>query len=259
MRLSWSDPAQRLYEAGVDRGVFYPAVGPGVAWNGLISLTENDDNKTQMVLYVDGDRHISNIQIGSYSATLSAITYPVEFEEYEGYANDFITGQRRKSFSLSYRTLIGDPVEGTDFAYKIHLVYNVLADPSGNEFTSLNVDTDYLTLEWELSTTPVPILGLHPSAHLIIDSRTVNVDVLTILEEWLYGTAGTTPRMPSMTEIFALFESYAIFRVVDNGDGTATISGPDDAVYPLGHDDLWVLDYISVNQIEENLYFVTSY
>ena len=45
MRLSWDKAGERLYETGVDRGVFYPFTtggkyGSGVAWNGLTAVNE---------------------------------------------------------------------------------------------------------------------------------------------------------------------------------------------------------------------------
>ena len=38
--LTWGDVGERFYEVGIDRGVFYPTVGNGVAWNGLVSVNE---------------------------------------------------------------------------------------------------------------------------------------------------------------------------------------------------------------------------
>ena len=45
-KLKWDQTGERLYETGVDRGVLYPAdengaYPTGVAWNGLINVTES--------------------------------------------------------------------------------------------------------------------------------------------------------------------------------------------------------------------------
>lgn len=258
MRIEWDKIGSRFFETGVDRGVFYPAVGPGVPWNGLISIQEDEDAVSQTVLYLDGVRYTTVVELSSFLAVLSAITFPEEFEPYDG-TEGFLKGQTRKTFSLSYRTLIGSDLQESGSAYKIHLVYNALADPSDRNNQSLNVNLEITPFEWILTTTPITIPDFRASAHLIVDSRTTNPEVLETLEGWLYGTSVTTPRMPSINEVLNLFDQYAIFQVVDNGNGTATITGPDEAVYPLGYDDLWTLDYISVNQIAPFTYIARSH
>src|SRR5690606_7361200 len=107
-------------------------------------------------------------------------------------------------------------------------------------------------LEWELSTTPVPIPGYSSTSHLMINSLTTHPDVLATIEDELYGTEGTIPRLPSVTEILSLFDSHAIFTVVDNGDHSYTISGPDDAIFLMDEEErAWMIDYISVEQLSE--------
>jgi hypothetical protein len=43
----------------------------------------------------------------------------------------------------------------------------------------------------------------------------------------LYGVEGVDPRLPSGVEVINLFDLLALFRIIDNGDGTWTAIGPD--------------------------------
>lgn len=256
-RLSWSESGKRLYEAGIDRGVLYSKIGPGVSWNGLITVNEDVDGESQTVMYVDGQAYVTQVSLGSFAASIGAITYPQEFEQYDGYSDTGQTGQDRESFNLSYRTMIGNDIDGLDHGYKIHLVYNALAAPSNRVFSSLNASPDVSAFEWKLSTTPVTVARARASSHLIIDTRFVYLNNLEAIENILYGTEDTDPLMPGMSDVLALFESNAIFKITDHGDGTFTADGPDDAVELVGTD-LWKLEWPSVIQIDSDLYQASS-
>lgn len=49
------------------------------------------------------------------------------------------------------------------------------------------------------------VTGLKPTAILTIDSSQVDADNLKTLEDALYGTAGTSPRLPLPDEVIAMF------------------------------------------------------
>lgn len=115
-KLIWDDIAARDYEAGVDRGVFYPLNGPGQVWNGLVSVEESPSEADDRPRYLDGKRIGNRRRLGEFSATVSAFTYPTSFSPV------LVEPIRRTLFGLSYRT---QSREG----YKIHLVYNAIASP----------------------------------------------------------------------------------------------------------------------------------
>ena len=46
--------------------------------------------------------------------------------------------QNRKPFGFCYRSLIGNDTEGTDYGYKLHLVYGCLASPSEGSHSTIN-------------------------------------------------------------------------------------------------------------------------
>lgn len=200
--LVWNQIGDRKFETGLDRGVLYLQDGSGVPWNGLISVVE----KTAMTiepLYLDGRKYAENIILGEYAATLSAFTYPDEFIEIEGIADVgngvFMANQKPSRFGLSYRTKIGNDVDGPTSGYKIHILYNLLAVPSDQTFDSASDTPEAVAFQWELSSIPLNISDYHPSAHLIVDSTKTPPELVAEIEDLLYGTVSTNSRLPSMS------------------------------------------------------------
>jgi hypothetical protein len=247
-RLTWGD---RPYDYGVDRGVFYPKGGVGYAWNGLVSVSETSIDASQLLLYIDGVGHANQLLIGSFSANIEAITYPEEFEPFDGYA-DLYSAQRRRRFDFSYRVM------QEDGHYKIHLVYNVLASPTERNNTSLDDTNDIGLFSWEFLTRPELVKDAKSSAHFVIDTKYVYPHVLGLIQDRLYGTEASTAAMPTVDELLNIFWDNALFRVVDNGDGTATVTGDEDSVFNVV-DDLWQLQWPSVVQLNATTYRVSSF
>ena len=256
-RLKWGETQDRIYEAGVDRGVLYPNVNPGVVWNGLVSMVEASSESQEISNYIDGVKYYNNISAGSFSATLEAFTYPDEFSEYDGVMYDIITQQRRKSFGLCYRTKIGNAIDGLDAGYKIHLVYNALASPTEKNYTSVGDSTEATNFNWEITTTPVSIPGAGPSAHLIIDTTKAHGWTVTALEAVLYGNETTPATLPSPETVIDIFESNAILIVIDHGDGTFSVTGPDAAIQML-NDTTFQITWDSAVMINETSYTISS-
>lgn len=231
-KVIWDESGSREYFAGVDRGVLYPVIGSGVPWNGLVSVNELEESNL-VVNHVDGIAFRQSSGGDSFSATLRAFTYPDEFNECNGFADGLIAQQPRVPFGLSYRTLIGNDLEGLDLGYKIHLVYNALVAPTPGEYETIADSVETSLFEWPITTTPLAISGVGPSAHLIIDSTIAYPEVISELEDVLYGTPTTEPHLPTPTEILAIFESNSILLITDNGDGTWTATAPGDIIEML--------------------------
>lgn len=205
--LVWNQVGDRKYESGVDRGVLYLEDGSGIAWNGLISVNEKTA-VTVEPLYLDGRKFNEKITLGEYAATLSAFTYPDEFAQFEG-VEDIGNGismynQRLSRFGLSYRTKIGNDVDGLTAGYKIHVLYNLLAVPTDTIFDSLSVTPEAIAFQWELTSIPVDLSDYEPTAHLVIDSTKTPPDFIYQVEEILYGTVSTSPRLPSFSYLVNL-------------------------------------------------------
>ena len=197
-KLVWDQVGERLYETGVDRGVLFPfsnnAYEKGVAWNGLSSVSENPSGAEASPIYADNIKYLNLMSAEDFSATIEAYTYPDEFAECDGSAS-IATGvsigqQKRKMFGFSYRTKIGNDVDGDEYGYKIHLVYGCLASPSEKSHNTINDSPEAITFSWSVNTTPVEVTGFRPTSHLIIDSTKVDPAKLVFLEGYIYGSNG---------------------------------------------------------------------
>lgn len=212
-RLAWGTAGERHFEAGADRGVLYLLGQPGVPWNGLKAVSESPEGGDPRPYYVDGYKYINVASAEDFRATLSAFGAPAEFGVCDGtigiHNGLFATQQPRKSFGLSYRTLIGNDIQSIDFGYKINLVYNALAAPSTRENASLSSSPTPVGLSWEITTTPPKITGLRPTAHFVIDSRLTPAGLLVEVENILYGTESEAPRLPLVAEVIDLFNNWA--------------------------------------------------
>ncbi len=211
--LTWDQVGERFYETGVDHGVLYiPTAGvydSGVAWNGLISVTESPSGAEPSPQYADNIKYLNLLSTEEFGGTIEAYTFPDEFAQCDGTAFPKVglaVGQQtRKTFGLSYRTKIGNDTDGQDLGYKLHLVYGALAAPSEKAYATVNDSPEAVTFSWEFTTTPVEVTGLKPTALLTIDSTKVDEADLTTLEALLYGTAAKEPSLPLPDAVIALF------------------------------------------------------
>ena len=221
-RLTWDKTGERYYETGVKQGVLYPIqadgrYSKGVAWNGLISVTESPSGAEATPLYADDIKYLNLISNEEFGATIEAYTYPDEFYECDGSASlaDGVTigQQKRKTFGLCYKTTVGNDVDGNDYGYKLHLIYGCLAAPSEKAYNTINDSPEAITFSWEVSTTPVSVKGFKPTSQITIDSTKIaegKKAKLTELEDILYGKDGdggsaTDPRLPLPDEVATLF------------------------------------------------------
>lgn len=211
--LTWDQVGERFYETGVDHGVLYiPTNGVynfGVAWNGLISVTESPSGAEPSPQYADNIKYLNLLSTEEFGGTIEAFTFPDEFAQCDGTAFPKVglaVGQQpRKTFGLSYRTKIGNDTNGQDLGYKLHLVYGALAAPSEKAYSTINDSPEAVTFSWEFTTTPVEVTGLKPTALLTIDSTKVAAAGLTSLEALLYGTELQEPSLPLPNAVIALF------------------------------------------------------
>ena len=211
-KLTWDNTGERLFETGVKNGVLYPIQADGkytngVAWNGLISVTESPSGAEATALYADDIKYVNLLSNEEFGATIEAYTYPDEFAECDGsgtLAEGVTVGQqKRKVFGLCYKTTIGNDVDGNDHGYKLHLVYGCLAAPSEKAYSTINDNPDAITFSWEVTTTPVNVTGFKPTSQITIDSTKVDQAKLTKIEDLLYGTAEKEPSLPLPDELAA--------------------------------------------------------
>ena len=214
-RIVWDATGERLYETGVDRGVLYPQVTgaypKGVAWNGLTNVTESPSGAEATPLYADNIKYLNLYSAEEFGATIEAYMYPEEFEACDGsasIANGVTVGQQtRQAFGLCYRTVVGNDTEGEAHGYKLHLIYGAVASPSEKAYGTINDSPEAITFSWEVTTTPVNVTGMKPTACVIIDSTKADPEKLSALEDILYGKDETEARLPLPDEIKTLMAS----------------------------------------------------
>lgn len=217
-KLVWDKTGERLYETGVKQGVLYPMgegglYPKGVAWNGLTAVTESPSGAEATPLYADDIKYLNLMSAEEYGATIEAYTYPDEFAECDGSAS-LATGvnigqQPRKTFGLCYRTALGNDVVGSDYGYKLHIIYGALAAPSEKGYATINDSPEAITFSWEITTTPVNVTGFKPTASITIDSTKVDPTKLAALEAKLYGTDEEEASLPLPDEIATMMKDSA--------------------------------------------------
>lgn len=213
-RLTWDATGEKLFEVGVDHCVLYPINAqaqytPGVAWNGITQISETPDGAEPEKQYADNIAYLTLMSAEEQNGTIEAFMYPDAWNQCDGNAElaagVVIGQQQRKTFGLSYRTKIGNDIDGQDHGYKLHLLYGAKVSPSERTYETINDSPEPITFSWEYTTVPVFVTGHEPTALIIIDSTKVSSTALEELENILYGTAADEPRLPLPDEVRAIF------------------------------------------------------
>jgi hypothetical protein len=220
--ITWDQVGSRVFENGVDRGVLYLPDGSGVAWNGLTTVVEKFGSEVESVFF-DGSKINDLVKLGTFSASMKAITYPDEFLDLEGLVEfkrgAYLADQRIKTFGLCYRTLIGNDVDAIA-GYKLHIVYNLTAIPTDSTYASLSDDPTLVEFEWDLTAVPVESSGFRPTAHMVLDSRKMDPWLLQEIEDILYGSSDGDAILIPIDDLIEHLESWFRLKIVDHGDGT---------------------------------------
>lgn len=214
-KLTWDETGRHFFETGVDHGVFYGLGTTGKyddveVWNGLTSVSESPSGADASDQYADNIKYLSIRAAETFGGTIEAFSSPVKFQECDG-RKDLTTGvtvgqQARKTFGLSYRTLLGNDTNSTDYGYKLHLVYGASVSPSERQYQTVNDSPEPITMSWSFTTTPVTVNkeGFKPTSLLIIDSTLVDKTKMAALEAVLYGSDTKEPYLPLPDEVLTI-------------------------------------------------------
>lgn len=211
-KLQWDQDGQRKYETGVDRGVIYPMVDgtypQGAAWNGLTKVSEAPSGAEPTALWANNQKYGELMSAEQFGGTIEAYTYPDEFAVCNGLKEAVkgvrVSQQTRVPFGMTYRNIIGNDTKSNAYGYRIHVVYGAKAKPASKDRNTVNDSPEAGTMSFEFSTTPCRIKGFEPSAHIEIDSTTVDADKLAAIEAVLYGSGETDARLPLPDELLTL-------------------------------------------------------
>ena len=235
-RLVFDAVGERFFESGTDRGVLYQIddngkYTDGEAWNGLTAVNSTPGGAEANDLWADNMKYATLRSAETYGGTIECYTYPDSFKLNNGEANlapgIVASGQKRKAFGLTYRTKIGNDIDGLDHGYKLHLVYNATVSPADKAYQTINESPDAITMSYEFTTTPITPekeLGLaYPTAHIEIDSTKfagdngAGDDFLAALEDILYGkdadpedpsSEATVASLPTPKQVVELYNAY---------------------------------------------------
>lgn len=210
-KLVWDQTGEHYFETGVDHGVLFSQKSDGtydvgVAWNGLVSVEESPSGAEPTAIYADNIKYLNIYSAEEYGATITAYTYPDEWEKHDGLSSigkgAVIGQQARRAFAFVYRTRIGNEVVGDSLGYKIHIVYNATASPSGRTNQTVNDTPEPNEMAWEISTVPLSVGATapdgseyRPTSTLVLDSREVDPDKLKEIEETLFGNDTDEPTL----------------------------------------------------------------
>lgn len=224
-KLVWDAQGQKQYEMGVDHGVLYrydaeTQKWKGVAWNGLISVSESPDGAEETELWADNIKYGGLRSAEKFSGTIEAYMYPPEFEGCDGMASPVkgvtIGQQKREAFCLCYRTMIGNDMD-SEAGYRLHLVYNATCTPSEKSYETVNDSPDAITFSWDFDTTPINVDGHKPTSHLSVNSTdfttTAEKEKLTALENILYGVNADTDNNVEASDPWLPMPDYIIKTV----------------------------------------------
>lgn len=211
-KITWDEVGKHLYETGVDHVVLYKPneqnqyVG-GVAWNGVSAITESPSGADSNPIYADNIKYLDLRSAEEFGATIECYTYPPEFAECNGEAivtaGVVIGQQTRKTFGLSYRSIVGNDIKGNDYGYKIHLIYGATASPSEKAYNTVNDSPEAGQFSFELTTTPVAVQGYKNTASLTIDTTLIEDKTkVTALETLLYGGDSADATLPTPDTVF---------------------------------------------------------
>ena len=234
----WNETGVKFYEAGLDRGIIYTE-DASVPWNGLTSVNRNPFIASKDPLYLDGIKYGDKTIYQPLSGTISAYTYPEALLEYQGLLHTF-NGMyfneqpTNKVFGLSYRTKIGNDLDGLEHGYKLHLVYNVSVVPDGEEYNTFSEDIDPTLFSWGYSTIPVAVPGYKPLSHLEIDSRKTPEGFMSYIEDILYGTTVVEARQPTLEEMLDLMYTGPGTTPTPSDPYPSNATYPDSNFYPGG-------------------------
>lgn len=255
--LIWNQPSDKTFEAGVDRGVLYLESGKAIPWSGLTSVEDGGTSDTKN-FYLDGQKYLSIVSARDWEGTIEAYTYPDEFGELLGIEEVgdglFLDSQMPGRFNLSYRTMVSAPAFETRAHYKMHLIYSAMASLGEFTYNSLGDGAaDPVTFKFEISAIPQVIAGHRPTAHVIIDTRTLDDTTRAALESLVYGDRFQNASFPTLSQLVDLLHFGEDVVVVDNHDGTWTATGSSKNVR-VSTDDHFQIDSVDAVYVSQTTY-----
>lgn len=260
-KITWDSLGEKKFEYGVHDCVLYLDNDLCVPWNGVISVDESINETQVEEIFFEGSRYISHTAQEDASVVVTSFTYPEEFLPYFGVKESsngiVLDNQAKKPFSFSYKSSIGNDIDGTSKGYKINLLFDVLAIPNPNTRNSLSQSVEPVNFSWDFITKPSQVEGGRPSSRVVIDSTLIAQDALLEIEKIIYGSSTTAPYLPSLSEFVKYANEFGLIIVVLNSDGTWTATGPDQ-YFTMVNSTTFTITNMNGFFIDSNTYQVSS-
>lgn len=171
-RINFDETGKRFYYNGVSECALFVksaagAYGKPVAWNGISNATVTPDGGDANDIYADNIKYLSIPGAVNINASITAYTYPDEFNECMGLgkydldptANDetdnvLFAQQDRAKFGLVWKSRIGND-NSSDIGYVLNILYNCLATPTEMSSDTVNESPEAAELSFDISTVSV--------------------------------------------------------------------------------------------------------
>lgn len=206
VKIAWDEVGERTFHSGVDRGILFVNRGRAVPWNGLTNVTISASDPSLESYYLDGEKINSYRSREELAGTLSALTYPDEFDWFQGHRRQngvgYYAQPRLDRFHISWRTFVGNDLNIK--RYKIHILYNCTANVSTRSYKTVTNTQSLEEMQWELECLPENVLNLKRTAYVVFDTKFVKPEGIADIEDLLYGTERTSPSLPSGTLLDAI-------------------------------------------------------
>lgn len=213
--LTWNAAANKKFESGLDRGVLYVQASGlypvGVAWEGLINVTEKPSGAEITDLWANNSKYAQLVSVETFDVSIEAYTFPDEFLACLGMIPDttdpgVILGQQlRVPFGLAYRSWYGSDADGQEANYKLHIVYGLIAQPSEVSRATINDSPEAATFSFEAKSTPAAVTGHSPISKITIDESLLSAANLLAIEDVIYGAdTPTDAELPLPDALLAL-------------------------------------------------------
>ena len=205
-RINFDRDTARIYHHGVDRAVIYPQDGSaGLPWNGVTSFSRDPDTTSAgRETYQDGIRSF-DVRRSDPTFSIASKYYPDALTRLEGGISDtfgiYMSGGRPSRSDMTVRTLLGNDSSGPNHAYILHLLYDVSITESSYPYQSDGRAISPSDFNWTLTPNPSDSSGGSPSGYVSIRSDQVGDGRMAYIENILYGTSSSIPRMIRIDEL----------------------------------------------------------
>lgn len=217
MKLTWDDTGSRLFETGVSKAVLYPEDSSGnyekgVAWSGIVSISVSPSGGDPTPYYANNVKIAEEYSFIDFNGSIEAFTYPDEFADCLGMSLSGIgmrfAMQKRKRFGLVWRSVLGNDTKSLDHGYKLHILYGCMAQMSEMPYSTINQDPELMTFSWPISTIPEAATKYLNTSYVEFNSAKANKESMNLLEQILYGSDISTPRLPLPEELISIMGEH---------------------------------------------------